>query len=111
MKIPLSPRRLKRQKQLYKSLKETVEINIANFDIEHEMLLIERLFELISNITNYMLNIISLLEANESVPNLVEMNDMGLRLAMDILKYLKEHDASKMKPLLLRRILMYSSGK
>ena len=35
---------LKRQKHFYKSLKETVEKNIANFDIEHEMLIIHRLF-------------------------------------------------------------------
>ena len=46
---------LKRQKYFYKSLKEIVEKNIANFDIEHEMLLIQRLFELTSNLTNYML--------------------------------------------------------
>ena len=48
-----------------------------------------------------MLNIISLLEANESVQNLVEMNDMELRLARDILKYLKEHNAPIIKPRLL----------
>ena len=82
-------------------MKEIVEKNIANFDIEHEMLLIQRLFELTSNLTNYMLNIISLLEATESVQNLVEMNDMELRLARDILKYLKEHNAPIIKPRLL----------
>ena len=65
------------------------------------MLFIQRLFELTSKLTNYMLNIISLLEANESVQNLVEMNDMELSLAMDILKYLKEHNAPIMKPRLL----------
>ena len=92
---------LKRQKHFYKSLKEIVEKNIANFDIEHEMLLVQRLFELTSNLTKYMLNIISLLEANESVQNLVEINDMELRLAMDILTYLKEHNAPIMKPHLL----------
>ena len=92
---------LKREKHFYKSLKETVEKNIANFDIEHEMLLIRRFFELTSKLTNYVLNIINLLEANESVQNLVEMNDMELILAMHILKYLKEHNAPIMEPRLL----------
>ena len=92
---------LKRQKHFYKSLKEIVEKNIANFDIEHEMLLIQRLSKLTSNLTHYMLNIISLLEATESVQNLVEMNDMELRSARDMLKYLKEHDALIIKPRLL----------
>ena len=91
----------KLQKHFYKSLKEIVEKNIATFDIEHEMLLIQRLFELTSNLTNYMLNIISLLKATESVQNLVEMNDMELRLARDIFKYLKEHNAPIIKPRLL----------
>ena len=66
------------------------------------MLLMHRLFELTSNLTNYMLNIISLSETNESVQNLVEMNDMELRLAVDILKYLKEHNAPIMKPRLFQ---------
>ena len=50
-----------------------------------------------------MLNITSLLEANEIVQNLVEVNHMELSLPMDILKYLKEHNAPIMRPHLLEK--------